>query len=121
MPQLTGRATITWNGQTLDTKNGASLDPGGITRETQTGDQSIHFSEALRPAMVKCEVNWTPDLSLRALNDIRDATIQFSCDTGALYVIRQAWRTGELEAKAAKDGGISITFEGPEAEEVLGA
>ena len=121
MPQLTGRATITWNGRSLDTKNGASLDPGGITRESQTGDQSIHFTEKLRPAMVKCEANWTGDLSLVELNDIRDATIQFQCDTGAVYVIRQAWRTGEMEAKAAQDGGIPLTFEGPEAEEVRGA
>ena len=56
MPRYAGRATITWNGIKLDSKNGATLDPGGVTRTSQTTDQQTGFTESIRPAKIVCTV-----------------------------------------------------------------
>ena len=121
MGQLTGRAQITVNGVTFNSKKGASFDPGGVTRKTQTSDSRSDYTEELRPAMVKCEVQWGGDISVTELNDIKDATVQFAADTGALFVLSNAWRVDALEAKAADDGGIPLEFHANDSEEVRGA
>lgn len=121
MAELVGRATIVWNGTTLNSKDGASLDPGGVTRESQTSDQSVDHTSKLRPAMLKCEIQWEAGTSLTELNDISNATIQFETRLEKVYIIQRAFRTGELEAKAGSSGGISLTFEGPPATEAGGA
>lgn len=117
MAQIFGRATITLNGQKLETKNGASIDPGGATRDTSSSDQGHNYFEALRPAMVKCEVQMTTGLSLKDLNDAVDVTIQFQADTGQTYVLANAWRVGALEATGG-DGGVGLEFHANDATEV---
>lgn len=87
MGQILGRATIALNGQVFNSKNGASLDPGGVTRETESTDQQSDFVESLRPAMVKCQIPLNRRVSVVALNDVKNATVQFIADTGQSYIL----------------------------------
>jgi|GEM_PF-681533 len=118
MPRYAGRATITWNGIKLDSKNGATIDPGGVTRNSQTTDQQSGYTEALRVSKIVCTVAIGEGTSITDLNDIKDATIQFAADTGQTYVVEGAWRVGELNANFGSDSGVELMFNGPEATEV---
>jgi len=121
MAQLTGRVTITINGTAIESNKGAKLDPGGVTRASQTSDQAVNYSESLRPAMIEAEFPWTAESSLTELNDISDATFQFQADTGKSWVINNGFRTGELKATSGDNGNIPVTLEGDPATEVSGA
>lgn len=111
MAQMFGRATITVNGVTFDTKPGASIDTGGITRSAETSDQQTNYSESLRPAIVRCDVSFNRGDSLVSLNDIVGATVQFICDTGQQYVLSDAFRTDELAATGGSNGGYSLVLQ----------
>lgn len=121
MAQVTGRVNITINGQLYESNNGAKLDPGGTTRTSQTSDQSINHVEKLRPSKITAEFPWTKGLSLVALNDVSDATLQFIGDTGDVYVVNNGFRTGELVGTAGDNGNVPVEFEGDPATEVTGA
>ncbi|MEM7424175.1 MAG: phage tail tube protein [Pseudomonadota bacterium] len=116
--QIFGRATITLNGQVLESKDGASIDPGGLTNETSSSDQGHNYAQSLRPAMVKCSIQMTAGLSLADLNDANNVTIQFQCDTGQTYVLANAWRVGDLNATGGSGGGIDLEFHANAASEV---
>lgn len=116
--QVTGRARITISGTTYQTKEGARLDPGGVTRETVNSDQDTNYAEKLRQSKLTCDILWTAGLDLIALNDIKNATVVFEADTGDTYVIQRCWRPGEMEATSGASGGVPITLEGPAATRV---
>lgn len=77
MSQFFGRATVTINGQTFNSKPGASFDPGGVTRSTETTDQRSGYTEALRPAVVKLEIPLESGISVPSMNDMDNVTVQF--------------------------------------------
>ncbi|MEM7507626.1 MAG: phage tail tube protein [Pseudomonadota bacterium] len=118
MAQKFGIATIAANGRTFNTEPGASLDIGGITRETETTDQQSDYVESRRPAMVKCRIPLNRGVSLVDLNDIVGASIQFITDTGQSYVLANSWRVGALEVSGGSGGGMDLEFHAPTAIEV---
>ncbi|MEM6905998.1 MAG: phage tail tube protein [Pseudomonadota bacterium] len=118
MGQAFGRATITVNGQVLDSENGAMIDVGGITRETQTTDQQSHYVESRRPAMVRCRVPLTAGLRVSDFNDMPNVSIQFQCDSGQFFVLANAWRHGALEVTGGSNGGVDLEFHSNSAEEL---
>jgi len=118
MGQIFGRATITIHGQVINSAPSASLDPGGVTRESETSDQKTSYVESLRPAMVKCKVPLGRGESLARLNDVTNATIQFQCDTGQTYVLANAWRVGTLELTGGTNAGVDLEFHADRAVEV---
>lgn len=118
MTQYSGRATITVNGQVIDTEAGAQFDPGSVTRTSETSDQRSGYSEALRPAKLMCKVKVTRGVSLKDLSDISGATVQFIADTGQSYVMANAWRVGESQFTAGQNGGVDLELNANECVEV---
>ena len=108
MGQILGRATITINGAVINSKPGASIDPGGVTRATETTDQQSDYTEGLRPAVFRCNIPLNKGVSLVDLNDLSGVTAQFIGDTGQHYVLADAWRVGELPASGGQNGGVDI-------------
>lgn len=117
MSQFFGRATVTINGQTFNSKPGASFDPGGVTRSTETTDQRSGYTEALRPAVVKLEIPLESGISVPSMNDMDNVTVQFSADTGQTYVLSNAWRVEALEVTGGS-GGMSLEFHADKSVEV---
>lgn len=89
--QLFGEATIRVDGSVLETGPGAKLSLGGVERETKTGTGWAGFTEKTVAAELECKIAHRPGFSPRQISDIRNATITFSCDTGQVYVMAQAW------------------------------
>lgn len=116
--QITGRATITVDGKRFKTDNGATLNPGGSNRSSVTGGGEVHGyqEEDVAPSM-ECTVYHDKDTSLRELSDITGATVLFETDTGAQFILRDAW-TMEPASLNSKDGTVDLKMEAISCDEV---
>lgn len=117
--RVQGRFQIKANGKLLDTHPGATLDIGGVSRETVTGANAVHgFKEAVKPSKVECEVSVKGSTSLAEIGRWDDITVTVESDTGQTWVVSHGWVT-EPPTTTDNDGKAKITIEGPPAEEML--
>lgn len=110
MAQATGRVTIKLNGDVLRSRNGASIQTGGIIREPLTTDQgAIFYREDITPAVIVATIVHLADTDIQALRSFRDFTLAFETDTGDGWSISNAFVTevGELSA-----GEFQLTING---------
>ena len=111
VPKLLGRAYIKHDGNLLQTKEGASLNVGGVNREPVVGNQVHGYVEKVVAPTVECAITVNASTSLTALAKIDDATITFECDTGQTYVLRNAWLTEPPNMTAGESGGdVKLKF-----------
>lgn len=114
--KVMGQARIRVNGQEMITAPKATLELGGITRDSVEADgRAGFFSEKSSPSKMECEVIVTPGLSISALN-FDDATVTFEADTGQVFVIGHGYSS---ETPSVNDGKCKLTIMGPPAEELL--
>ncbi len=111
MARQTGRVTVSVDGSKLQSKAGASMQPGGETRtENDMTDQgTFYYKEMLKPGMVKATLIHMSDTDLKTLRETTDATVQYETDTGLVYTLPNAVLTefGDLA-----NGEIEVTFMG---------
>lgn len=115
--QVTGRATISVDGLRLQTKAGATFQPGGVKRTPVISDQGVagYTEETLSPQL-ECTVIHKAGVSISYLNGIKDASIVFETDTGSRFQLQQAWSTGE--ARLTGGGDVAMTFNSITSEEI---
>lgn len=116
--QRLGKAYIKADGNLLETMPGAKIDIGGVTRNPVVGTNTVGYAEQTKEAMVECEISVGPDTSLIKLAAIRDATINFECDTGQVYIIRNAFLVEPPVMTEGEGGKVPLKFAGPPAEEM---
>jgi len=115
MAQIFGRAFITVAGKRYNTKEGASLKFGGVSREAVVGDAGVAgFQEKLEAPQVECTIICTPDISLKDIQGIKNATISFDTDNGKSFVMTEAFSGPAPEL--SRDG-IKATFFGLDCKE----
>lgn len=113
--KVMGQARIRANGQELTTEPKATLELGGIARDSVEADgRAGYFTEKTVPSKLECSVIVTPGLSISALN-FDDATVTFEGDTGQTFVIGHAYSS---EPPSINDGKAKLVIMGPPAEEV---
>ena len=116
MSQVFGRAFITVAGKRYNTKEGASLKFGGVSREAVVGDAGVAgYQEKIEAPQVDCTIIHTATISLKEIQGIKDATISFDTDNGKSFVITDAFNGPAPEL--SRDG-IKATFYGSQCEEV---
>lgn len=115
MAKLTGLATIKINGDTLRSKEGASLKVGGPVKKAESDVNGFagHSVEAIKPGEVKCTLIHAGDTDLTALQNIEGATVVFETDSGQHYLVRDAATEGEVELKGKE---VELTLTGAAAE-----
>ncbi|HEX7124682.1 MAG TPA: phage tail tube protein [Thermodesulfobacteriota bacterium] len=118
MGRVLGRATIKADGQLLETKPGAKLDLGGVTRSSILSNSSVDFAEQPKQARLECEISLKGGMRLADLQKMRDVTVTFEADTGQSYVVRNAFLVDPPVITDGQGGQIPVVFEGPPAEEV---
>jgi hypothetical protein len=119
MPKFLGRATIRAAGAVIETAKGASLDIGGVKRNTVVVGRLVGHAEETAPSMVECETALGPGMSLDALRNLAGVTVVFECDTGQRYVINDAFLVDPPKMKDGEGGNVALNFSGPPAEETL--
>jgi hypothetical protein len=113
MSQVTNKVLIFLNGQLVESKNGATLNTGGTTREAVVSDnQVVGPAESIEAPSVEATFIHTADVDIDNLNRFH-GTLTYQMDTGVTYVLQEAWSKGN--AKHSK-GEITVTFEGKRAE-----
>ena len=115
MPQFAGRAKIRVNGREYRTLDGATLNPGGVTRETKKGYDVYGYTEAVEEPTVECKIPLGVDDSLLDINKIKDATVEFVTDIGKTFMIVGAWCA---EPAKLSGGDVDVKFAGLECKEV---
>lgn len=98
--KITGIATIRVDGQEFPTERGATLNPGGVTRNTKMAGRRVYFNEEPVAPTIQATVLHTEDLDLLDLGAITNATVLFECDNGQDYILTGAFttETGELNS-----------------------
>lgn len=109
--QITGKAFIRVDGAELETLEGATFNPGGMSREPVNGYAAYGYKESVVNPLVTCSIAHTSDISLKELEAIVDATVIFETDTGKRFIMRESWVTEppELDATA---GTVSLNLAG---------
>lgn len=116
MGKMTGRAFITAAGKRLASKEGAEIDIGAPERKAVVGDAGVlGYTETPTVPYVECTIQHDSETSLQEFGDMVDVNVSFDTDSGKSYVIRNAWRAGNI--KMAK-GEVKLRFEGMSCEEV---
>ena len=104
-----GRATISYNGKRLRSKQGASLNLGGTGRTPDPlDDGSVGYTEATVAPELTCTIPLTKDLAVEELQNLVDANIVFESDTGKSWVIREAFSTDTITVGA----DVALKFSG---------
>ena len=92
MAQVAGRVFISINGQRLRSKEGASLEPGGIEREAVVSDSGVDgFTENETAPKVDCKISLTEKVKLKDLQAFKNGTLIFETDIGQIYTLTDAW------------------------------
>lgn len=116
--RVVGQVKVKVDGDIYETDGSTGMEIGGPSREPVTGDyQAGAFKEATNPA--KCEVTilYKAGVSLSAVRNITDATLTMECDTGAVWIMRNAY-VADVISFSTSDGKAKVVFQGPPAEEM---
>ncbi|MGE4528584.1 MAG: phage tail tube protein [Rhodospirillaceae bacterium] len=111
-----GRAVIAWDGNTLDTLPGATIDHGGVTNKVVKGSHTIGSCEEFEPGIVECEINISADTTEEDIKSIYNATVTFRGDIGKTWMIRNAFYTGSMKMTAGEGGKCKVVLTGDPAE-----
>lgn len=113
---VTSRITVKVDGEIVLNKSGWTFRPGGLQRESVTGDGGVHgYTDEYMPARAAGNLSHTEALDLISLGEITEATILIETNTNQQYVMRQAWLT-DLPELNAGEGEVSVAFESEPAE-----
>jgi hypothetical protein len=114
-----GKAWIKVNGELLESMPAAKLDVGGYDRDPVIGATVVlGFSEKVHPASVECEISVGKDTRVLDMNKWVSESITFECDTGQVFVIRDAFVQSPPVLTAEDGGKVPLKFFGPPAEQV---
>jgi hypothetical protein len=107
MAQVTGRIFISLNGARIRSKEGASLETGGLENEPATSDAGVdgHTGKIVAP-QVECKINHT---AKTRLSDIQafTGTLTFETDTGVVYTLIEAFN---MKPPKLEKGEVSLVF-----------
>ncbi len=111
MAKVTGIVKVFVNGSLQRSKEGAELDIGGMERTAVVGHSVYGYSEKPMPSVVTFELAHMADTDIVALGETVEATVKFECDTGASYLVNNAFVAKTLKLKGG-EGGVSVEMQG---------
>ena len=87
-----------------------TIAPNRKTRAPVPGLDGMHgYSETFHAQTIEIEITNRPQFPLTDLEDIVDATVTAELQNGEVWVLRNAWQSGDIEFNAA-DGSATVTF-----------
>jgi hypothetical protein len=111
---VAGEAYVKVDSRQLSVRGTLTISPNRITRTPVSGLDGFHgFQSVYRAPYIEIEITNRPQFPLTDLQAITDATITAELETGEVWVLRNAFQSGDLELNAA-DGTCTVRFEGPD-------
>lgn len=110
---VAGTCYIKVDARQLSVRGSVTVSPNERTREAVAGLDGIHgFSSVWRAPYIEVQITNKPrDFPLTDLAQIVDATITAELETGEVWVLRNAFQTGDLEL-GVDDGTCTVRFDG---------
>jgi hypothetical protein len=106
--QLTGKVFIRVGNQLIPSRAGAILrNAMGSKRNPVVGNEVHGYTEEALAPEIECEVSHGANISLSDLWDLVDTTCTFECDSGATFVLSNAWVADVNELKGG-DGTFKL-------------
>jgi hypothetical protein len=113
----TGKAFIKIDGVLFETMNGATLtNPMGVERDAVVGTDVFGYSEKAVVPTITGKFAHGAGISLTDLASIVDSTITFECDSGPVFVLRNAWYANGMTLTGGS-AELDVTFQGKKCEE----
>lgn len=96
----------------IPTKDGATVNLGGMTREAVVGDNGVAgYTETPAVPSIKATLIDTTALDKETLNNMVDETVVLSTNNGQQFVLTGAFVANPVELNA-KDGTIEVEWHG---------
>ena len=118
--QSLGVVNVSWNGVKFPCEKGATFRQGGLINKSVTAGSQVFYSREMMPSKVQCSTPYLSSTSIGAILAPATAELQFETDTGQTYVIAGAYIVDQIEITGGEGGRLTLTWEGGEAEELLG-
>jgi len=116
--QIVGQVKVKVDGTSYPTSGESTLDIGGTVRESVVGDyEAGAFKESTAPSKLETTILLKSGVSLSDLRKIDNATCTLETDTGAVWIIRNAYVADAISF--GQDGKAKVVFQGPPAEEMV--
>jgi hypothetical protein len=114
MARIAGTAYVKVDGDQYTLAGTLTVSPAAVTREGLAGLSGVAgYKEMPRVPFIEGEFYMTTGVSLPAIEAITNATITAELANGKVYVLRNAWHAGAIEANAG-EGTFTARFEGLE-------
>lgn len=94
MAKVTGRVVFEVDGEVLESEAGATINVGGVNREpviSETG--KVLSMESSVPATAECSILHMDSTDLVAIAALEGVTLNFKCDSGQMYTMKNAFLT----------------------------
>lgn len=110
--RLAGTAEVTVDGQTYMIAGDFKYSPGGIQRETLTGQDRVHgYKEMPRAPFISCSIRDAGDLTVDNFNNMTGVTISAMLSNGKQVIGRAMW-TVEPQEVDTQDAKFEVKWEG---------
>lgn len=115
MAQVLGQVTVKVGSDTLKSKHGATINPGGPQRSPVGNDQNTvdQMRGEVMPSSVSCTLVVDENYNSDTINGWESVTLVFNGDNGLAWTIPDAFVTAPPEISG---GEAQVTFNGSPAE-----
>lgn len=110
--RIGGLLSLRVDGTQYEARGNFQVTPGTVRRTGVAGQDYVHgyIEEPIVP-QIRGDISIGNMLSLEALEQITDSTVQVALANGRTYVLADAWVTAAFVINA-HDGMVEVTFEG---------
>jgi uncharacterized protein YycO len=109
---IAGFAYITIDGRSYAIAGEGNYRVSTNKRETLIGQDGVHgYAETPTAGMISWKGRDSGSLSITALNDAVDVTVQLELANGKNVIARNAWRAGDPIEVASEDASFQVQFE----------
>lgn len=116
--RIGGLLSLRVDGKQYEARGNFQVTPGTVKRTGVAGQDGVHgYIEEPFVPQIKGDVSIGNQLSLEALEQITDSTVQCALANGMTYVLTGAWVTAMFVIDA-HDGKVEVTFEGITCQEI---
>jgi hypothetical protein len=109
---VAGECFVKVDSRQLSVRGTLTISPNRLTRTSVAGLDGIHgYQSVFRAPYIEIEITNRPQFPLTDLENVVDATVTAELENGEVWVLRNAFQTGDLELNAA-DGTCTVRFDG---------
>ena len=108
--RIGGVLTLTIDGTARQVRGNWTVTPNYVKREGIAGQDGVHgYTEMPVVPSAKGDFTTTPGLSISALQNITNSTLQITLANGSTYVLANAWANPAVEINTS-EGRYAIEF-----------